>query len=135
MKELSLILNIVNDDLKDRKDRVELLEQNNKALELRNAGLKKDNNKLKEKNKTFQDELDKLKMKEKFKQKISDLYNFFVNKMWGNKEKRDKYYGVAYELYGNNILDKEQMQTILNTKNRSAEIDNKSRKDDFDINM
>lgn len=129
MKELSLILNTVNADLKESRDRVELLEQNNKALELRNTELKNDNNKLK-------DELDKLKNAfEKFKKKISDLYNFFVNKMWGNKEKRDKYYPIAYELYGNNILDKEQMQTILNTKNRSSEIDNKSKNDDFDIDM
>ena len=129
MKELSLILNTVNADLKESRDRVELLEQNNKALELRNTELKNDNNKLK-------DELDKLKNAfEKFKKKISDLYNFFVNKMWGNKEKRDKYYPIVYELYGNNILDKEQMQTILNTKNRSPEIDNKSKNDDFDIDM
>lgn len=129
MKELSLILNTVNADLKESRDRVELLEQNNKALELRNTELKNDNNKLK-------DELDKLKNAfEKFKKKISDLYNFFVNKMWGNKEKRDKYYPIAYELYENNILDKEQMQTILNTKNRSSEIDNKSKNDDFDIDM
>ena len=65
-------------------DKIESLEQNNKALELRNTGLKNEINKIKEKNKILQDELDKLKnVFEKFKQKISDLYNFFVNKMWG----------------------------------------------------
>ena len=84
MKELSLILNTVNDDLKECRDKIESLEQNNKALELRNTGLKNEINKIKEKNKILQDELDKLKnVFEKFKQKISDLYNFFVNKMWG----------------------------------------------------
>ena len=53
--------------------------------------------------------------------------------MWGNKEKRDKYYLVAYELYGKNILDEEQIRGILETKNRSAEIDrdSKSKDDDF----
>ena len=36
--------------------------------------------------------------------------------MWGDNEKRDKYYPVAYELYGKNILDEKQMKDILETK-------------------
>ena len=46
-----------------------------------------------------------------------------------------KYYPVAYELYGKNILDEEQMRDILGTKQRSAEIDreSKSRDDDFEL--
>ena len=71
----------------------------------------------------------------KYKNKINNLYHFFVDKMWGNKEKRDKYYPVAYELYGKNILDEEQVRGILGTKNRSAEIDrdSKSKDDDFEL--
>ena len=55
--------------------------------------------------------------------------------MLANKEKRDKYYGVAYELYGPNILDEEQIRGILGTKQRSAEIDkdSKSKDDDFEL--
>lgn len=55
--------------------------------------------------------------------------------MWGDKEKRDKYYSVAYELYGKNILDKEQIRGILGTKQRFAKINNKSksRDDDFEL--
>lgn len=51
------------------------------------------------------------------------------------QEKRDKYYPVAYELYGQNILDEEQVRGILGTKNRSAEIDrdSKSKDDDFEL--
>lgn len=51
------------------------------------------------------------------------------------QEKRDKYYPVAYELYGKNILDEEQVRGILGTKNRSAEIDrdSKSKDDDFEL--
>ena len=37
-------------------------------------------------------------------------------KCGGDKEKRDKYYPVVYELYGKNILDEEQMRGILGTK-------------------
>ena len=47
--------------------------------------------------------------------------------MWGNKKKREKYYGVAYELYGKSILDNNQMRGILDTKERSTEIDNESK--------
>lgn len=55
--------------------------------------------------------------------------------MWEDKEKRDKYYPVAYELYGKNILDQEQIRGILGTKERSAEMDNesKSRYDDMEL--
>ena len=72
---------------------------------------------VKEKNKTLQTELNNLKkLFEKIKNKINDLYHFFVDKMWGDKEKRDKYYPVADELYGKKILDEEQMRGILGTK-------------------
>lgn len=40
--------------------------------------------------------------------------------MWGNKEKRDRYYPLTYELYGKNILDKDQMKTIFDIKNKSV---------------
>ena len=55
--------------------------------------------------------------------------------MWGNKEKRDKYYGVAYELYGKSILYDKQMRCILGTKQRYAEIDRDSisKDDDFEL--
>ena len=55
--------------------------------------------------------------------------------MWGDKEKRDKYYPVAYELYGKNILDEEQIRGILGTKQRSAKIDNESKSRDDDMEL
>ena len=91
---------------------------------------------VKEKNKTLQTELNNLKeLFEKIKNKLNDLYHFFVDKMWGDKEKRDKYYPVAYELYGKNILDEEQMRGILATKHRSAEMDRESRSRDDDMEL
>lgn len=65
----------------------------------------------------------------------NNLYHFFVDKMWGNKEKRDEYYPVAYELYGKNILDEEQIRGILGTKQRSAEIDRDSKSKDDDMEL
>ena len=55
--------------------------------------------------------------------------------MWWDKEKRDKYYPVAYELYGKNILYEEKMRGILGTKQSSAEMDrdSKSRDDDMEL--
>ena len=74
-------------------------------------------------------------MFEKIKNKLNDLYHFFVDKMWRDKEKRDKYYGVAYELYGKSILNDKQMNGILGTKERSTEMDreSRSRDDDFEL--
>ena len=70
-----------------------------------------------------------------FKNKLERLYHFFVDKMWRDKEKRDKYYGVAYKLYGNGILDEEQMRGIIGTKQRSAEMDRESKSRDDDIEL
>ena len=111
---------------------------NTKSEEIKDIinNLKNENSILKEKNKTLQNELNNLKeLFEKIKNKINNLYHFFVDKMWGNKEKRDKYYPVAYELYGKNILEEEQIRGILGTKNRFAEIDrdSKSKDDDFEL--
>ena len=136
IQDLSVSLKNISTELSESKDTIKILQESNDALELRNTNLKNENSKLKEKNKTLQNELDNLKeLFEKIKNKLNDLYHFFVDKMWGNKEKRDRYYQVAYELYGKNILDEEQLRDILGTKQRSAEIDNesKSRDDDFEL--
>lgn len=53
--------------------------------------------------------------------------------MWENKEKWDKYYGVAYELYSKSILNDKQMRDILDTKEKSTEIDNESKSRDDDM--
>ena len=126
----------ISTELSESKEAIKILQESNNALELRNTNLKNENTKLKEKNKIIQKELDNIKeLFEKIKNKLNDLYHFFVNKMWGDKEKRDKYYPVAYELYGKNILDEEQMKDILGTKKRSTEIDrgSKSKNDDFEL--
>ena len=136
IQDLSVSLKDISTELSESKETIKILKQSNDALELRNINLKTENSKLKEKNKTLQKELDNIKeLFEKIKNKINNLYHFFVDKMWGNKEKRDKYYPVAYELYGKNILDEEQIRGILGTKQRSAEIDreSKSRDDDFEL--
>ncbi len=115
--DLSVSLKDISTELSESKETIKILQESNNALELRNTNLKNENAKLKEKNKILQKELDNIKeLFEKIKNKLNDLYHFFVNKMWGDNEKRDKYYPVAYELYKKNILDEEQMKDILETK-------------------
>ena len=124
MKELSVTLNNVYTDLKESRDKVKELEQNNEALELRNNNLKKENNNLKSKIRNLENELDNVKdLFAKFKKKIDSLVHFFIDKMWVNKQKRDKYYGIAYKLYGKNILEEDQMKSILNTKKECEKVD------------
>ena len=136
IQDLSVSLKDISTELSESKEAIKILQESNNALELRNTNLKNENTKLKEKNKILQKELDNIKeLFEKIKNKLNDLYHFFINKMWGDNEKRDKYYPVAYELYGKNILDEEQMKDILETKKRSTEIDrgSKSKNDDFEL--
>ena len=100
----------------------------------RKNNLKKENNNLKSKIKNLENELDNVKdLFEEFKKKIDSLVHFFIDKMWGNKQKRDKYYGVAYELYGKKILEEDQMRSILNTKKECEKVDVEKEKDDFEL--
>ena len=96
IQDLSVSLKDIFTELSESKETIKILQKSNDALELRNNNLKNENSILKEKNKTLQNELNNLKkLFEKIKNKINNLYHFFVDKMWGNKEKRDKYYPVA----------------------------------------
>ena len=136
IQDLSRSLKNIFNELSESKEIIKILQESNIALELRNTKLKEENNKLKTRNSSLENELKNLKeIFEIFKNKLERLYHFFVDKMLGNKEKQDKYYGVSYELYGKSILDDKQMNDILGTKQRSAEIDNefKSRDDDFEL--
>ena len=136
IQDLSVSLKDISTELSESKETIKILQESNDALELRNTKLKEENNKLKSRNSSLENELKNLKeIFEIFKNKLERLYHFFVDKMWGNKEKRDKYYGVAYELYGKSILDDKQMNGILGTKQRSAEIDNESKlhNNDFEL--
>lgn len=122
--------------LSESKETIKILQESNNALELRNTKLKEENNKLKSRNSSLENELKNLKeIFEIFKNKLERLYHFFVDKIWEDKEKRDKYYPVAYELYGKNILDEEQIRGILETKQRSAKIDNESKSRDDDMEL
>lgn len=106
IQDLSVSLKDISTKLSESKETIKILQESNDALELRNTKLKEENNKLKSRNSSLENELNNLKeLFEIFKNKLERLYHFFVDKMWGNKEKRDKYYGVAYELYGKSILD------------------------------
>ena len=136
IQDLSVSLKDISIELSESKETIKILQESNNALELRNTKLKEENNKLKSRNSSLENELKNLKeIFEIFKNKLERLYHFFVDKMWGDKEKRDKYYPVAYELYGKNILDEEQIRGILGTKQRTAKIDNESKSRDDDMEL
>lgn len=136
LQDLSVSLKDISIELSESKETIKILPESNNALELRSTKLKEEKNKLKSRNSSLENELKNLKeIVEIFKNKLERLYHFFVDKMWGDKEKRDKYYPVAYELYGKNILDEEQIRGILGTKQRSAEIDNESKSRDDDMEL
>lgn len=136
LQDLSVSLKDISIELSESKETIKILPESNNALELRSTKLKEEKNKLKSRNSSLENELKNLKeIFEIFKNKLERLYHFFVDKMWGDKEKRDKYYPGAYELYGKNILDEEQIRGILGTKQRSAEIDNESKSRDDDMEL
>ena len=128
IKELSLTLNNVDEELKYNCEQIEILTENNNSLELRvkildNKVKTKDEkiNKLKEENNLLKTSLENL-------QRLFDkLIKFLKDRMFNKKEK-DKYYDMSYELYKRDIIGKDDMLEIKDNYDKKDK-----NKDDFEL--
>lgn len=53
--------------------------------------------------------------------------------MWVDKNQRDTYYPIAYDLFSRNILDKDDMYSIRSIKIKSSKMDKNKERDDYEI--
>jgi len=126
MKRLSNTLNNVDKELKENRDIINTLTENNEALHLRVNTL---NNKLTEK----EEEIDNLTSDNnylkseltKWKNKFLKIINFIKNRLLRPKDK-DKYKEFTIDLYTHNALDQETFDDIKNNYSKDK------RKDDFE---
>ncbi len=107
IQTLSITLNNIDEELKNNKEKIKTLSENNSALELRVSTLNKS---IKEKDENIKDlEKENISLANKleyWKNKFMSIVRFIRNKLFSKKE-QDKYYDVSLDLYNHSIIDNE----------------------------
>ena len=123
IQTLSTTLINIDDQIKDKNDKIKTLTENNEALSLRVKTLEK-NNKEKDnqiislKNKIF----DLSETIEFWKNKFEKLIDFLHSKIHNWFDKDDKYIDVVNDMYQKNVLNDEDIQDLDLSKNDDLEI-------------
>lgn len=125
MKRLSNTLNNVDKELKENREIINTLTENNEALNLRVNTL---TNKITEKEEEFDNltsDNNNLKAElNKWKKRFLNIINFIKNRLLRLKDK-DKYKKFTIDLYEHNVIDQETFDDIRNNYSKDK------RKDDF----
>ena len=128
IKELSSSLNSLSQTIKEDKETIKILTENNKSLELRVSNLTS-------KNSMQEEKIDELR-KDNFnlKYRVQQLEEFFnkliklIKNMFKRSDKKEQYAEFANDLYGHQIISEKTMEDIriaYNTKTKE--------KDDFEL--
>ncbi len=135
-KKLSVTLNNVDTELKENKERIKILNENNEALSLKVNTLSK---RIESKDKEIKDlkkENNTLKqMVDYFNNLFKRLINFIKDKMFGKNKERENYWEFSNDLYENGILNDDDFKNIENDYNWNKENEKYQSKDrdDFEI--
>ena len=124
MKRLSNTLNNVDKELKENREIINTLTENNEALNLRVNNL---TNKITEKEEEFDNLTNNNNLKaelNKWKKRFLNIINFIKNRLLRPKDK-DKYKKFTIDLYEHNVIDQETFDDIRNNYSKDK------RKDDF----
>ena len=136
MKELSITLNNVDDELNNNRDKIKTLTENNNALNLRVSTLEKKIDKKDEEIEELKEENRSLKHSfENFKNKFVNLIKLIKNRIFSKKETREKYMDFSRDLYTHGVIDDNEMFSIKDDYDYSKEHDKDIEKDDYDISI
>ena len=137
-QKLSITLNDVETELKENREKVKILTENNDALNIKVKSLKKKIDKQ-------EDEIDELKEKNS---KLQSTINFFENlfdrlvkfikdKMFDKEKEREDYWKFSKDLYTHNIFSDKTIQSIQDDYiwNKENDKDKGKEKDDYEIEM
>ena len=138
MQKLSITLNDVENELKDNREKVKILTENNDALNIKVKSLEKKIDKQ-------EDEIDELKEKNSklqstitfFENLFDRLVKFIKDKMFGKEKEREDYWNFSKDLYTHKIFSDKTIQSIQDDYIWNKENDkNKDKgKDDYEIDM
>ena len=135
IQTLSVTLNNVHEELKENREKIKVLTENNNALSLRVETLTKN---LKSKTKEIKElEEENYSLREKLeflKDKFLSVINLISDKLFDRGKVRDKYRDVSIDLYSKGIISDETFEDLKDTYVFSKEHDNKD-KDDFDLEI
>ena len=133
MQKLSIALNDVETELKENREKVKILTENNDALNIKVKSLEKKIDKQ-------EDEIDDLK---EINSKLQSTINFFENlfdrlvkfikdKMFGKEKEREDYWNFSKDLYTHNIFSDKTIESIQDDYIWNKENDESKEKDDFE---
>lgn len=136
VKELSITLNNVDEELNSNRDKIKTLTENNDALSLRVSSLEK---KIDSKNAEIEDlreENNSLRYSlNQLKNKFVKLIKLIKDKIFSKKNTREKYMNFSRDLYTHGIIDDKEMYSIKDDYDYLKENDKDIEKDDFDISI
>ena len=135
IQTLSVTLSNVDEELKENREKIKLLTENNEALTLRVESLtknvkNKDNeiDELKEENSSLKFNL------EHWINKFTNLIKMIKNKIFSKKETREKYMEFSKDLYTHGIIKDETFDDLKDTYQFSKDYDSKD-KDNIDLEI
>ena len=132
IKELSITLNNVDEELNSNRNKIKTLTESNDALSLRVSSLeKKINSKdaeledLREENKSLKFSLNQLK------NKFTKLIKLIKDRIFSKKDTREKYINFSRDLYTHGVIDDKEMYDIKDSYDKNID----KEKNDFDIEI
>ena len=135
-EKLSVTLNNVDTELKENKEKIKILTENNEALSLKVNTLSKSvENKDKEIKELKKENHNLKQMADYFKDLFSRLVNFIKHKMFGKDKEREDYWEFSKDLYEHGIFSDETIESIQDDYkwNKDNDKDKDYDKDDFEI--
>ena len=134
IQTLSVTLNNVDTEIKENHDKIQTLNENNKALTLRVETLTqniknkdKEIEELKEENHSLKNTL------EFWKDKFLRVMSLIKDELFGKVKEREKYFDVSKDLYKRGIIKEDTFNELKDKYNFSKEHDDNKDKDDFDL--
>ena len=138
MQKLSITLNDVETELKENREKVKILTENNDALNIKVKSLEKKIDKQENEIDDLKEKNSKLQSTINFFENLFDrLVKFIKDKMFGKEKEREDYWKFSKDLYNHNIFSDKTIESIQEDYiwNKENDKDKDKGKDDYEIGM
>ena len=138
MQKLSITLKDVETELKENREKVKILTENNDALNIKVKSLEKKIDKQKDEIDDLKEKNSKLQSTITFFENLFDrLVKFIKDKMFGKEKEREDYWNFSKDLYTHNIFSDKTIESIQDDYiwNKENDKNKDKRKDDYEIDM
>ena len=138
MQKLSITLNDVETELKENREKVKILTENNDALNIKVKSLEKKIDKQENEIDDLKEKNSKLQSTINFFENLFDrLVKFIKDKMFGKEKEREDYLKFSKDLYNHNIFSDKTIESIQEDYiwNKENDKDKDKGKDDYEIGM